>query len=48
MHNETPLALRHRSGSEWMRAIAGHALVREAQRRREAAWREVAVFLAGG
>ncbi|WP_270936770.1 hypothetical protein [Falsiroseomonas oryzae] len=48
----TPIALRHRSGGEWMRHIAGRALaVREAERRRAAAaaaWREVAPFIPCG
>ncbi len=38
----TPLALRHRSGAEWMLHMAGQALAQRARRdRREALWREV-------
>lgn len=45
---DTPLVLRHRIGGEWMRHIAGQALLRrEAQRKREEAWREAEAFLPG-
>ncbi|MGG5819957.1 hypothetical protein [Falsiroseomonas sp. HW251] len=47
--DDTPLVLRHRSGSEWMRHIAGQALrCRAARTKREEAWREAEPFLPCG
>ena len=47
MHpTQPPIALRHRSGSEWMRHMAGNALAHARLRaQRAAAWRAVEAFI---
>lgn len=49
---QSPIAIRHRSGAEWMRHIAGRALAdrvaEQAQAEREAAWRLVQAFIPCG
>ncbi|WP_237212937.1 hypothetical protein [Falsiroseomonas oryziterrae] len=49
---DTPVAIRHRTGAEWMKHIAGRALtdraLAQARAEREAIWREVREFLPCG
>jgi len=46
---EIPMMLRHRSGAEWMRHMAGQELLRRERRaRREALWREVEAMIPCG
>lgn len=49
---ETPIAIRHRNGAEWMRHMAGRALLeREAATARaaqEASWRLLEAFIPCG
>ena len=47
MHpTQPPIALRHRSGSEWMHHMAGNALAHKRRRaEREGAWNEAEAFI---
>lgn len=49
---QPPIALRHRSGAEWMKHIAGHAMAdrttRQARAERLEAWRMVEGFIPCG
>ncbi|HEV7268378.1 MAG TPA: hypothetical protein VGN83_26255 [Falsiroseomonas sp.] len=49
---QTPIAIRHRSGAEWMKHTAGRALTdrraAEARAEEEAAWKLVQTFLPCG